>query len=320
MKFTDRMIRLFVPLFLVLLMPQLPAAQSSAPDPAIEAYIRQWKEVCIQHSQVYGIPASIKLAQAIIESRYGQSELSKEANNHFGIKCHTEWKGKTHHVDDDHPNECFRKYNDPVESFNDHSEFLKTRSRYASLFSIDIRDYKAWAYGLKKAGYATNPAYGDILIRIIETYQLYQYDQPGNVPEAVSTTIADANLLDAYRSLFDYFAPGPDGRKVYLNNHLKCTFAKEGDDLIDIARAFQVGISALMQYNDLHKRGTLKEGQVIYLQKKRSRASQKTHVTGNDQTLWEISQVFGIQLNKLLKRNRLQENFDPPAGKILKLR
>jgi hypothetical protein len=317
---TDRMMRSIFLLFLVVLMPQLAPAQSPATDTAIEAYIREWKEVCIRHSHVYGIPASIKLAQAIIESRYGQSELSKEANNHFGIKCHTGWKGKTHFVDDDHPNECFRKYTDPVESFNDHSEFLKNRPRYASLFSIDTRDYKAWAYGLKQAGYATNPQYGDILIRTIEKYQLYQYDQPGYLSEAVSTTEADANLLDAYRSLFEYFAPGPDGRKVYLNNHVQCTFAREGDDLIDIARAFQVGISALMQYNDLHKRGTLKEGQVIYLQKKRPRASQKTHITGNDQTLWEISQVFGIQLNKLLKRNRLPENFEPPAGKILKLR
>lgn len=295
-------------------------AQSASTNPEVEAYIETWKDLCISHSQEYGIPASIKLAQAIIESRYGKSELATNGNNHFGIKCHKGWNGQEIYMDDDLPGECFRKYKDAGESFRDHSEFLTTRSRYDFLFSIDIKDYKAWAYGLKTAGYATNPEYANILIRLIEQYELYQYDAPQKAPPAVVTTQADQNLLEAYKQLFVYFAPGEGGRRVYLNNHLKCVFLEEGDDLFAIARDFGIQISRLMQYNDLKKVGSLKTGQVVYLQQKKRKAAQKVHVVGKDQTLWEISQVFGIRLKNLAKRNKIPEDFEPPAGKVLKLR
>ncbi|MBC8314141.1 MAG: glucosaminidase domain-containing protein [Bacteroidales bacterium] len=283
-------------------------------------YIDKYKGIGIQHMTTYGIPASIKMAQAIIESRAGQSSLAREANNHFGIKCHKGWTGKTYRMDDDTRNECFRKYEYAVESFQDHSEFLITRNRYSFLFSLDIQDYQAWAYGLKSAGYATNPKYPDLLIRVIEKYSLNQYDLPERAVAAVATTKADEDLLEAFKSLFTYFGPGPDKRKIYLNNHVQCTFALKDDDLLRIARDFHVKASELMKFNDLKRAGGIKEGQVIYLQKKKRRAVQKVHVVGFNQTMWEISQVYAIRLKSLNKKNNLPAGFEPAAGKMLKLR
>ena len=285
-----------------------------------QAYIAKYKGIGIQHMKKYGIPASIKLAQAIIESRSGQSALAREANNHFGIKCHKGWTGKTYRMDDDAPNECFRKYDHAVESFHDHSDFLTTRSRYSSLFALDVQDYKAWAHGLKKAGYATNPKYPDLLIRVIEKYSLNKYDLPEGAIVAVTTTKADENLLDAFKSFFSYFGPGPNTRKIYLNNHVQCTFALKEDNLLKLARDFDMKASDLMKFNDLKRAGGIREGQVIYLQKKKRKAALKVHVVGLNQTLWEISQVYAIKLKSLNKRNELPSGYDPPAGKILKLR
>ncbi|MFC2102585.1 glycoside hydrolase family 73 protein [Bacteroidota bacterium] len=214
-------------IFLILF--SLSANAQSSYEEHVRAYINKYKGIVIQDMKTYGIPASIKLAQAILESRAGQSALATDANNHFGIKCHKGWMGKTYRLDDDAPNECFRKYDNASESFRDHSEFLTTRSRYSFLFSIDIQDYKAWAYGLKTAGYATNPKYPDLLIRIIERYSLNQYDLSDGAIVAVVTTDADNTMMEDYRSLFTYFAPGPNNRKVYINNHVQCTFALEND-------------------------------------------------------------------------------------------
>ena len=143
---------------------------------SVEDYILNYKDVAIDKMRVYGIPASITLAQGILESGSGNSELARKANNHFGIKCHKDWKGKTFHMDDDAKNECFRKYKSPDESYRDHSLFLTTRDRYADLFELDITDYRGWARGLKKAGYATNPKYPQLLIKIIEENRLYEFD------------------------------------------------------------------------------------------------------------------------------------------------
>ena len=140
-------------------------------------YIEKFKGVAIEEMNTYGIPASITLAQGISELGSGNSSLAKYANNHFGIKCTSDWKGKAYYKDDDERNDCFRVYKDARESYKDHSEFLK-RKRYSFLFELDKNDYKNWALGLKTAGYATNPKYPDMLIGIIEKYKLYQYDQP----------------------------------------------------------------------------------------------------------------------------------------------
>ncbi|MFH1297381.1 MAG: glucosaminidase domain-containing protein [Bacteroidota bacterium] len=295
------------------------SAQSSY-DEKVRAYIDAYKGIVIQDMRTYGIPSSIKLAQAILESRAGQSILAMEANNHFGIKCHKEWTGKTYWMDDDAPNECFRKYNDAVESFRDHSLFLTTRDRYLFLFSLDVQDFRAWAYGLKSAGYATNPTYPDQLINLIERYSLNQYDLPEKAVVAIATTQADDHLMDAYRQLFTYFAPGPNNRKIYLNNQVQCTMALGDDDLLKIARDFQLKTNDLLRFNDLKRAGGVREGQVIYLEKKKRKAEQKNHVVGGNQTMWEISQVFGIRLANLYRKNLLPEGFEPPAGKILKLK
>ncbi|MFH1160020.1 MAG: glucosaminidase domain-containing protein [bacterium] len=295
-------------------------AQNSSYDVQVQAYIDKYKDIVIRDMKIYGIPASIKLAQAIVESRAGQSTLATEANNHFGIKCQPEWTGKTYTMDDEKPGECFRKYDNAEQSFHDHSEFLSTRDRYKFLFSIDVRNYEAWAFGLKSAGYATNPDYPGLLIRTIERFSLYQYDLPEEAIQAVAITQADNNLLDAYRSMFTYFAPGPNGRKVYLNNHLQCTFALAGDGLLKIAGDFRIPATHLLEYNDLSRAGGIKEGQVVYLEPKKRKALQDIHVVGLNQTLWEISQVFGIRLKSLLNKNDLPEGFQPPAGKMLRLR
>lgn len=165
-------------LILLALALSISAAQAQTPD-AINAYVEKYKAIAIEEMNKYGIPASITLAQGIHESGCGSSILALRSNNHFGIKCHEEWCGQTYHHDDDAPQECFRVYNCPEESFRDHSEFLKCRPRYATLFSLEKGDYKAWARGLKAAGYATNPRYPDIIIKLIEDYNLNQYDKPG---------------------------------------------------------------------------------------------------------------------------------------------
>ncbi|NQV03235.1 MAG: glucosaminidase domain-containing protein [Bacteroidia bacterium] len=294
-------------------------AQTSYED-QVRTYIDTYKGIVIQDMRTYGIPASIKLAQAILESGAGQSALAKEANNHFGIKCHKEWTGKTYRINDDAPKECFRKYDHAVQSFHDHSEFLTTRDRYQFLFSIDIQNYRAWAHGLKTAGYATNPKYPNLLINIIERYSLDQYDLPEGAVAAIATTQADEDLMDACRSLFTYFAPGPNNRKVYLNNHVQCTIALENDDLLKIARDFRIKATDLLAFNDLKRAGGISTGQAVYLEKKRRKAVQKKHVVGRKQSMWEISQVYGIRLANLYRKNLLPEGFEPPAGKVLKLR
>lgn len=297
----------------------LSVAQSSYDD-QVRAYIDAYKGIVVQDMRKYGIPASIKLAQAILESGAGQSPLATQANNHFGIKCHPEWTGKTFAMDDDEPAECFRKYDNAVESYHDHSLFLTTRERYRFLFSIDVQDYQAWAYGLRSAGYATNPRYPELLISLIERYGLNQYDLPEREVVAVVTTKADENMMEAYRPLFSYFAPGPGNRSVFLNNHVQCTFALEDDDLLKIARDFGVTASSLMEFNDLARAGGLAKGQVVYLQKKKTKAIQKQHVVGNNQTMWEISQVYAIRLAGLYRKNLIPEGYEPVAGKVLRLR
>jgi len=304
----------------ILFFSEFPIQAQSSYDDDVRAYIDAYKGIVIQDMRTYGIPASIKLAQAILESGAGQSKLAKEASNHFGIKCHNEWSGMTYRMDDDAPDECFRKYDNAVESFHDHSEFLSTRERYKFLFSLDVQDYRAWAYGLKSAGYATNSKYPEILINLIERYSLNQYDLSEGAIAAVVTTKADNDLLVAYKSLFTYFAPGPNNRNIYINNHVQCTMALENDDLLMIARDFQLKPREILDFNDLDRAGGIQEGQVIYLEKKKRKAVQKRHVVGHNQTMWEISQVYGIRLDNLYRKNLLPEGFEPPAGKVLRLR
>lgn len=297
-------------------------AQSSASsyETIVRKYIDQYKGMAMRHMRDYHIPASIILAQGIIESRAGQSELAVKANNHFGIKCHREWNGPAHYQDDDQPGECFRKYRNAEESFVDHARFLTTRDRYKLLFSLDIKDYTAWAYGLKAAGYATNPKYPEILLMTIERFSLNQYDiYDKQVAESPGIN-QSGNIRNLITSQYVYFAPGPNSRKVYLNNHIQLVFAREGETLVQIARDFRIPSSKLMKFNDIRRAGVLHEGDIVYLQSKKRKAEYKLHVVEQGQTLWEISQLYGIKLKNLILKNQLADGIEPFPGSVLKLR
>jgi len=224
-----------------------------------EEYINLYKDIALEEMNMYGIPASITLAQGILESGHGNSNLAKKANNHFGIKCHKGWTGKTYHMDDDAEDECFRKYKNPYESFKDHSIFLSTRSRYEFLFDLEITDYQAWAKGLKKAGYATNPKYPQLLINIIEDYELHQYDLQYNkelatryrpkVEKEVSTRYARADKED-----FKAITIGAANREIFINNGVKFIYAKKNDTFSKIAEDFNIYTWQLYSYNDLSKK------------------------------------------------------------------
>jgi hypothetical protein len=293
-------------------------SQQSSYDLTVNRYIGQYKWIAVREMQQYGIPASITLAQGIIESNAGQSDLAVKANNHFGIKCQKEWTGPTFHKDDDKPDECFRKYNDPLDSYRDHSLFLTTRDRYKSLFSLPRGDYRAWANGLKAAGYATNPAYADLLIKTIEKFSLQQYDSESPITQVPQIPCTQTSTADT--AGFLYFAPGPGGKKVFLNNDVMLVIADSGETLAKIGHAFEIKPEKLAQYNDLPGGGKICEGQIIYLSKKQRKCGMSTHVVLEGQTLWQISQIHAIRLKNLAKRNHFTLTAQPAPGTLLKLR
>ncbi len=290
-----------------------------------EAYIDLYKEIAIGKMKEYRIPASITLAQGILESGSGNSKLAQKANNHFGIKCHKEWTGKTFYMDDDAKDECFRKYNKVEDSYRDHSLFLTQRGRYSFLFEYDIKDYNKWAYGLKKAGYATNPKYPELLIRIIEKYDLAQYDSGkvgkkrkdknddksdlSNVAAAVTADLADAGTSES-------------GRQLYSNNGVKLIQAKEGDTYYTIASELNIYSWQLFTYNDVDKKHTVEKGELIYIEKKQRKADKKyeVHIVLQGESMQMISQIYGIKLKRLYKMNNLPEGIQVVTGTKLKLR
>jgi len=294
----------------------------------VDDYILTYKDVAMDKMGDYGIPASITLAQGILESGSGNSELAQKANNHFGIKCHKGWSGKTFHTDDDAKNECFRKYKSADDSYRDHSLFLTGRDRYADLFELKVTDYKGWAHGLKKAGYATNPKYPQLLIKIIEENRLYEFDK-GITPtylaaldedlvvtEAGMTTAA-ANLLPSDYELVEIWETG---RKVYSNNGVKFIFALAGDSFSDIAADFEIYSWQLPKYNELDKKLVLKEGQMLYLEKKKKKNKDADkHTVKSGESMHFISQLYGIQLKQLYKKNKMEEGSEAQAGLVLNL-
>ncbi|MCK9202963.1 MAG: glucosaminidase domain-containing protein [Bacteroidales bacterium] len=296
-------------------------SQSTEYQKIVEKYVQTYKEIAIQEMMEYHIPASVTLAQGIHESRAGQSPLAKEANNHFGIKCHKEWFGETYYEDDDRPNECFRKYENPFDSFRDHSFFLTQRDRYRDLFNLTITDYKGWATGLQKAGYATNPKYAESLIKIIETYSLYQFDNP-LYAEALKKSDEDFDdpVTQPWLRRFQLYAVGPDNRKVFANNELQMTIARRSDNLSILSHDFYISEKRLMRYNDLTHSSALEPGQIVYLQPKRRKGAVATHQVTDGETLYRISQLYGIKLKMLYKRNGIPHGVEPSPGSILKLR
>lgn len=280
-------------------------------------YIQKYRPLAVHEMQRCGIPASIKLAQACLESGNGNSELSRRSNNHFGIKCKSNWKGKRVFHDDDMRNECFRKYNTVEESFQDHSDFLVANPRYASLFQLKITDYKGWARGLKRAGYATAPHYAESLIKIIEEYKLYVYDDVANDAELNMITTTNHTQHDT-RELINPFPK----RKVVFRNGLKSIVVKSGDTPQSIADEFNVKAWELYKYNDLKDTHRLQVNEILYIEPKRSKAlhSHSFHTFAKGESMHYVSQKYGVRLKRLYRLNRMRFGEVPVAGTKLYLR
>ena len=300
--------------------PVVLSAQKPDYNTLVKGYIRKFADVAAKEMMLYRIPASITLAQGIIESNAGQSRLAMEANNHFGIKCQKDWFGKTFHQDDDAPNECFRKYDSPIESFRDHSYFLTQRSRYKSLFDLDVTDYRGWANGLKSAGYATNPKYADLLIKTIENFELYRYDNANFQGVFGDSLSGDNPDRLAWIGNFEVAGEGPNHRMIFSNNGLKLTITRPGDYIEAIAKDFGIAVSQLIRYNDLSKNPVIKQGEVIYLEGKRRKAASEVHVVKRGESAHQISQMYGIKLKVLQRKNKLAAGIDPAPGSLLVLR
>lgn len=271
-------------------------------------YIQKYHTLAIDQMNRHRIPASITLSQGLLESAAGRSTLATQAHNHFGIKVGTGWNGPYIVRDDDAKGEHFRKYNTDAESYEDHSLFLK-KSRYASLFKLDIRDYKGWAKGLKACGYATNPAYAESLIRIIENYQLYQYDSfKGSMGGASLTSESD-----------EFFASHPI-RKCNKNYYI---VLQPGDQLETVAEMVGVKKRKLLSYNDLPKDYVPGPGSIIYLEKKRSRADKSfkylPHILQDGQSIYDVAQMYGVKLKSIYKMNHFTADYKPKVGDLIRV-
>ena len=276
--------------------------QAQTRNKQYESYIKQYRDLAVEEMKKYRIPASITLAQGLLESGAGQSTLARKSNNHFGIKCGSDWRGKTVSHDDDARGECFRAYKHPKQSYEDHSKFLANRPRYASLFKLDITDYKGWARGLKKAGYATNPRYAEQLIGIIELYDLHKYDRKGGLK---------------------WMKENPNPHQTYIANGLVYIVVRAGDSWKSISKELDISQKKLRKYNDLYKGYALQVGDVLYLEKKNRKAGKEhiVHVLRAGESMYSISQKYGIRLKNLYKLNKMDEDDPAPeVGTILRLR
>lgn len=296
-----------------------------------EAYVSKYSKIAVAEMYRSGVPASITLAQGLLESGYGRSELAVKGNNHFGIKCH-DWKGATIHFDDDAKGECFRKYDKPESSFIDHSDFLRYRDRYKFLFDLDITDYKGWAYGLKKAGYATDPKYPQKLISLIEECGLARFDTLSESSETVRSA-AGKKLPESPAQLespvpvsagngryekFDY----PLSRQLYSQNGVPFVYSVEGESYSSIAKDYDLFPAEILKYNDLKKDTGLAPGTVVYLQMKKKKAARKVnkYVADGGESLLDVAQRFGVRLHSLQKLNALHENPILKPEQTVKLR
>lgn len=307
------------PLLLILLLFSSQTIFAQSPDKtklSRQEYINKYKNIAIQEMVEFNIPASITMAQGILESGNGNSTLAREANNHFGIKCHKGWEGESMKMNDDAPNECFRKYNHPNDSYKDHSFFLSQRSRYSFLFDLEITDYKGWARGLKKAGYATNPKYADLLIKIIEENDLHKLDLMQGDYLAVNKYPNEIPKRENRK--YEAFAVAGNNRKVFMNNEKKFIFTRRGDDFYKIANDLNIYNYQLWKYNDMNKSDVLPEGTMLYIEKKRnSSKTEDYHFVEKGETMHSISQQYGIKLRQLYKKNRMKKGTEPHVNQML---
>ena len=293
-----------------------------------EQYIDSHKELAIREMKRMGVPAAIKLAQGLLETESGNSALLKKSNNHFGIKCKSNWSGRGVSHDDDALGECFRTYNSAEESYRDHSNFLRGSERYAFLFNLDPADYKGWAYGLKKAGYATNPRYPEQLINSIEKYNLQQYSltAAGDVPNFDKSQFKDDPEVpfiyaeDTVKTLPKASGSHSGRESVLKNNHTRCIQAMRGTSLLAIATRFDIPLVKLLEYNDLTRDGLLEKDQLIYLDKKPLQGSVAEHITLEGESLYDVAQQQGVQLESLAAYNQLGMHTSIAAGTRLLLR
>ena len=295
--------------FLVFILSFLSVGAQTRWNAQYQEYVDQWSSVAVEQMNRYRIPASITLAQGLLESGAGRSELAREGNNHFGIKCHNGWTGPTVYKDDDQRNDCFRSYKTARESYEDHSRFLVNGRRYQSLFSLKMTDYKGWARGLKAAGYATNLKYADRLIEIIEVYKLYEYDK-GKVVRG------EGDRRDG--------AVNAVMRDVYIFNDRYYVLARRGDTYRTIGDDMGVSYRKLAKYNERDKNDQLEDGEIVWLEKKARKAPKQykgvPHIVQPGESMYSIAQYYGIRLERLYKMNDLGPDYSIRVGDQLKVR
>jgi len=310
-NFVNHMNKILAILFLLFFNWTYAQGESAERRITREEYIEMYKDDAIHEMLKSGVPASITLAQGILESGNGNSPLAVYAKNHFGVKCHKGWTGESMLLDDDAKNECFRKYETVYESFKDHSDFLVTRSRYAFLFNLKRTDYKGWAKGLKKAGYATNPKYAKMLIVLIEKNNLSQYDNFEKVPPRKLAKKRKPSKGLAGRNI---------SRKIKLHNNIKYLKAKTGDTYSRIAKGNEMNLWQILKYNDLNKGDVLKGGDIIYLQPKKRKSKEAFHIVQKGENMRDISQLYGVKLKSLYKKNIMIIGTQPNVGDEIYLR
>lgn len=292
-------------------------------SPAIaQAYIEQFKETALNNEKEYGIPATIILAQGILESGAGTSGLTRASNNHFCIKAGSKWQGRVYLAwDDETQKSRFRCYESAAESFQDHARLLTTNSRYSFLFDINIYDYRGWAYGLKKAGYATAPHYAQALIGIIDQYKLYEINggvklKPGKTVtitryKTVETPVFEEDCVmdEDEESEEQVMIANAVKRYAVLINDIHCTTIQPGETLASVSRKYDISMAELLKYNEINSEYQVKEGDIIFLDKKKKKyeGPQDIYVAKQGDTLYDVSQEFGIQLHKLAKLNGLND-------------
>ncbi|MBF6597003.1 MAG: glucosaminidase domain-containing protein [Fermentimonas sp.] len=279
-----------------------------------EIYVENYSDLAIEHMDRYKIPASITLAQGILESGAGMSDLARRSNNHFGIKCHRGWSGGRVFAADDTPNDCFRSYGKVEDSYQDHSEFLVGGSRYRNLFELSITDYKGWARGLQKSGYATDRAYANKLIKLIEDYELYRFDDR-KYRKGVSRQQREV-LRNREASVATW------KHQPYITHGLVYIIAVDGDTFGSISNEFGFKEEDLLKYNEVPSDFPLSDGDIVYFQKKKTRADKgfEYHTVQVGESMYSISQKFGIQLRNLYRLNKKSYEYIPEEGDLLKLR
>jgi LysM repeat protein len=335
-------------LFVLLLFVEAKAQDNQ--QPATIQYIETYAPLAIKEMARTGFPASIKIAQGIIETDAGRSALVQKSNNHFGLKCKSNWTGEKVYHDDDEQGECFRKYNNADESYLDHSDYLKSQSRYTFLFSYDPNDYDSWAWGLKKAGYATSPIYAQTLIKNIEKYNLNQLnnikedtdssslaayfnalennliaqpiaklEQKNYKPEEVKKTSTGKRIEDKSSIVITKSQKYPSG--IFKINGLKVIYANSGTSLLSIAKKHHLQLSGILSWNELRSENTiLEEDQLIYLQKKKKTGKESFYIVQTDENLLDVSQKVGVQLSSIMSLNKLKQGMTPAVGEKISLK